>query len=186
MTWLIITIVAIITVFIICFWATDGVIDIVKFIFDSILLAILINIIFAFVILPASIQSNQIIQVRAKTSIYKLSDYIGIEGNANGFIYVNGSISDTYNIRYVTKKGNSYKINSLKVDYDDVTFVEDDETYIEEIQNMRTYKTNWLSEFLYSDEFNNLISNPDKVGTPTYEIHIPKGTIVEDYDIDLK
>ena len=119
-----------------------------------------------------------------ETKLVALNDFISRESNVKGnfFLCINGSSSDTYNIRYATKDDSEViKINTIEVNNDNIGFVEDDNIEVVITHKKIEYKYNKVGEWLFGYSIKELSDR--EIG---YEFHIPKGSITNDIEVDLK
>lgn len=132
-------------------------------------------------------------------SIYAIKDSSGINGSLSGeFLLIGGSLSgeiDTeLNIRYVSGNNeDGYKIKSLSIESDDISFIESNEQdpqlqIIEHTVYERYNMPCLMKDFtLFINIFgkDKWVENSEKNYT-TYKFIVPEGTIIYDYEIDLE
>ena len=115
------------------------------------------------------------------TEIIALSDYSGNKSSGNMFLLIgSSSSSDTYNIRYATKTNEVIKINSLEMS-NKVGFVEDGNCKLIERGYSGKITLNILGRLLFNGDISDTGNTVE-----SYEFHIPKESITNDINIDLK
>ena len=140
------------------------------------------------VIIGVCTSENITTTYNTESELVSLNDFSSKESKINGSMFLcvgslNGSSSDTYNVRYASKDDNEViKINTIEVSDDNVGFVMDDNTKIVITYEAKERKFTKLGKWLFGT---------DSVGTKEeqtigYEFHIPKGSIANDIEIDLK
>lgn len=121
------------------------------------------------------------IEYENTTEIIALSDYSGNKSSGNMFLLIGSSSSpDTYNIRYATKTNEVIKINSLEMS-DKVGFIEDGNCKLIERGYSGKITLNILGRLLFNGDIDETVNTVE-----SYEFHIPKGSITNDINIDLK
>ncbi|MEO2600972.1 hypothetical protein [Clostridium butyricum] len=147
--------------------------DIVCFILLCIISGIICGIIYGISILTIDFKTDKYESIKYKQEIYALQDSSGMQGRFFlGSGYINNKLQ--YSIVIEDEYGGK-KIQQL--DNDRTSLFEDGETYIIAYQNK--YTNPLVIKLLGTD----LALNEN---VTRYEIHIPKGSVTTQYNIDLK
>lgn len=156
---------------------------------------------YLFLLLVWSVLGGLIIAFRTSTNVVSrpnetsvslvgLKDFTSREGSmSGGFFLVLGAISgsqkDMYKIRYATYVNGNIQIKTLKVDEDNVFFVEDglNKLVVSSVSYAFVYTE--MGKVLFWNDSPDV--RPDKhTSKQTYTFHVPKGSIFNEFNVDLE
>lgn len=120
-------------------------------------------------------------------SLVSLNDITNHEGQISGGFFlgigvIHGSEEDVYKIRYATIENGIVRIKTMEMDEDNVGFVEDG--------GNKLVTTYYYSYYVFTETGKKLFltgkpNYGEKDNGTTYIFHVPKGSIINDYSVDL-